>query len=99
MANRKETNQSEAIRVALNRGLRELGHLDGMPRIVYALRVAAMLLLLQCAGTIVAFGVLNQAIFQTLTMWFAGGSLLTFICSKYFEMSSRYGFGQEAGEA
>lgn len=89
MKEQQGTNDSEALRVALNRGLRELGYLDGLPRIVNSLRVATMLLLLQCGGAIVAYGVLNQPILQNLTMWFAAGAMLTFACSKYFALSAR----------
>lgn len=91
-------NNSEAIRVALNRGLRELGYLDGLPRLVNALRVATMLLLLQCGGAIVAYGVLNQPVLQNITMWFAGGAIVCYAGSKYAEVDAHRSRKKSGGE-
>lgn len=88
MKEEQGTNDSEAVRVALNRGLRDLGYLDGIPPIVKSLRIATMMLLLQCGGVIVLYGVLKQPVLQNLTMWFAGSAIVTFAVSKYFEMSA-----------
>lgn len=59
MSETTDGNESEAIRIALNRGLRELGYLNGVPRIVTALKITAFILLFQSCGAILVTVLFN----------------------------------------